>query len=138
MMAPSNRCLYRRMLSRLLRWLGALAALAVPLFLSGCDRAQPPEPVALSDVPRVLNDAFREAGAEVRQLAGTIVAAVEGKEWTKASVGMEALAGQPALTARQRNDLARCLITINTQVAEAAAAGDVQAGQLRQLQRTDK
>ncbi|MBE7499490.1 MAG: hypothetical protein HS113_04125 [Verrucomicrobiales bacterium] len=123
---------------RLLPRLGALATLAVLLLVNGCGPAKPPEPVALSEVPRVLHDTFRAAGVEVRQLAVTIVAAVEGKEWTKASVGMEALADHPALTARQRNDLARCLITINTQVAEAAAAGDVQAGQLRQLQRTDK
>jgi len=124
--------------TRLSRFLAGVAGLWLVFFAAGCDRAKPPEPVALGDVPRVLRDAFRDAGGEVRQMADSLVSAVEQQQWTQASVGLQALSEQKALSDKQRNEVARCLIAVNAQVAEAAAAGDAQAGQLQQLRRTDK
>lgn len=115
-----------------------IAVLGFALLVAGCDPAKPPAPVGIGEIPRVLTEAFRDAAGGIRSSAEAVVAAVQAKEWTSASVGLEALARQPALTARQRNEVARCLIAVNAQVADAAAAGDAQAAQLQQVQRADK
>lgn len=120
------------------RLLVGLAAVCLSLFAVGCGRPKPPEPVALGDVPRVLRDAFREGGTEIRQLADSVAGAVEKGQWTSASAAIEVLSARTDLASKQRNELARCLIAVNAQVAEAAAAGDAEAGQLQQMRRTDK
>ncbi len=127
----------RKMKSLFHRFVG-LAALGLVWLVAGCDPAKPPAPVGVAEIPHVLTEAFRDAAGAIRASADAVVASVQAKEWASASVGLEALAGEPALTARQRNEVARCLIAVNTQVADAAAAGDAQAAQLQQVQRADK
>lgn len=117
---------------------GLVGILWLAFLVTGCDRAKPPEPLALGDVPRVLREAFRGAGAGLSQSAETVAEAVEQQQWSQASVGLQALSGQRVLSEKQRNELARCLIAVNARVAEAAAAGDAEAGQLQQIQRSDK
>jgi len=67
-----------------------------------------------------------------------VVAAVGKQDWPRASMTVQALANHPELTKKQRHEVARCLIAINTELSQAAESGDVQADQLRQYRRLDK
>jgi hypothetical protein len=108
------------------------------LLAVACNRAKPPEPVALEDISRVLNEAFRAGPAEARALAGQVAEAVAAQQWTRASLAVQALSETPGLSKPQAGQVASCLIAINAQVSAAAEAGDAQAEQLREFRRIDK
>ncbi len=116
-----------------------VAALCWLLLIPGCsDSAKPVEPVALADIPSLVNAAFKDAKDPAKSLASQVVDAVEQKDWAKASVGAEALLSAPGTTAEQNKLVGRCLLAINQQVNEAAAAGNAQAEQLQQVRRAEK
>jgi hypothetical protein len=117
----------------LLTGLGALA-----LCLGACSRSNPPEPVALADVPRILRETLREGPSSARTLAADVAAAVEAKAWPKASVGIEALVAEAGLTQKQAAQVARCVIAINSQLNTAAGAGDQEASEIQTMRRQEK
>lgn len=118
--------------------LSLLAGLLLWALLPACDPGKPPEPVGAPEIPRVLQEAFKEAKAPTKDAVKQVVTAVEQKQWPQASVAIQHLSGQAGLTAAQKDAVARCLIGINQQVSEAAAAGDQQAEQVQQMRRLDK
>jgi len=113
----------------------ALLLLAGPM---GCGRNEAPSPVEAALIPAVLRETFQSAKEPVTGLVTGLVDAVEAKDWPKASVAAQALSKTTTLTAKQRDMLARCLITINTQVTEAAATGNQEAEEVRRMIRLDK
>lgn len=117
---------------------GAGALLSLLLGLGGCSRSEAPTPIELGQIPTVLRESFKEAKEPVAGLVNDLVGAVEAREWPKASVAVQALSGAAGLSAKQREAVARCLMTINTQVSEAAAAGNPQAEEIQRMIRQDK
>lgn len=113
----------------------ALLLLAGPM---GCGRNEAPSPVEAALIPAVLRETFQSAKEPVTGLVTDLVDAVEAKDWPKASVAAQALSKTTTLTAKQRDMLARCLITINTQVTEAAATGNQEAEEVHRMIRLDK
>jgi hypothetical protein len=113
-------------------------ALLLLAMVCGCDRAKPPEPVAIGDVARVLREAFAGTQGDVKGLVDGVVAAVGKRDWPRASMSVQALANHAGLTRKQDQEVARCLIAINTELSQAAESGDAQAEQLRQYRRMDK
>jgi len=104
----------------------------------GCGRREAPPPVESAQIPVVLRDTFKAAKEPLAGIARELIGAVEAGEWAKASVTAQVLSKEPALTAKQRELVARCLITINTQVTEAAATGNQDAQEVRRMIRQDK
>lgn len=116
-----------------------VVALWLLTLIPGCtDSAKPVEPVSLAEIPSLVNAAFKDAKDPAKSLASQVVDAVEQKDWAKASVGAEALLSAPGTTAEQNKLVGRCLLAINQQVNEAAAAGNAQAEQLQQVRRAEK
>ena len=113
-------------------------ALLLLALVSGCDRAKPPEPVAIGDVARVLRATFTGAKGDMKGLVDGVVAAVGKRDWPRASMSVQALANHAGLTQKQVQEVARCLIAINTELSQAAESGDAQAEELRQYRRMDK
>ncbi len=128
------------MILPILRGLGAsLAALVLLIGAAGCsDSAKPVQPVAVTEVPGLLNTAFKDAPEPAKGLAAQVVGAVEKKDWSQASVLAGALLTAPGSSAEQNKLVGRCLLAINEQVNAAAAAGDQQAEQLNQIRRAEK
>ena len=108
------------------------------LAFAGCDRSKPPEPVSLADVPRLLQEGFKDARGPVKEAVAVVVAAVEAQDWPKASLAIQSLSSQAGLEAPQQELVARCTIAINAQTAEAAAAGNEEAERIRQVHRMEK
>ncbi len=104
----------------------------------GCGRREAPPPVESAQIPAVLRDTFKGAKEPLAGIARELIDAVEAGEWAKASVTAQVLSKEPVLTAKQRELVARCLITINTQVTEAAATGNQDAQEVRRMIRQDK
>jgi hypothetical protein len=122
----------------LLSFRGGWAALLLLAVVCGCDRAKPPEPAAIGDVARVLRESFTGAEGDVKGLVDGVITAVGKQDWPRASMLVQALANQAALTKKQGNEVARCLIAINTRLSQAAESGDAQAAELREYRRMDK
>jgi hypothetical protein len=106
--------------------------------LIGCSKSEAPTPVEVGQIPAALREAFQGAKDPVAGLVADLIAAVEAREWPKASVAVQALSSATGLTKKQRETAARCLITINTQVNEAAATGNQQAEEVQRIIRTEK
>jgi len=116
----------------------SLAAGFLLAAFAGCDRAKPPEPVSLADVPRLLQEGFKDAQGPVKEAVSVVVTAIEAQDWPKASLAIQSLSSQSGLKAPQQELVARCTMAINAQMAEAAAAGNEQAEQVRQIHRMEK
>jgi len=118
-------------------WRGLAAGLLLLAF-AACDRAKPPEPVSLADVPRLLQEGFKDAKGPVKEAVTAVVTAIKAQDWPKASLAIQGLLTQAGLKPAQQELVARCTMAINAQMAEAAAAGNEQAEQVRQLHRMEK
>jgi len=118
-------------------WRGLAAGFLLVAF-AGCDRAKPPEPVSLADVPRLLQEGFKDAKGPVKEAVTAVVTALEAQDWPKASLAIQSLSTQAGLKAAQQELVARCTMAINAQMAEAAAAGNEEAEQVRQVHRMEK
>jgi hypothetical protein len=105
---------------------------------AGCDRAKPPEPVSVADIPRLLQAGFKDAKGPVKEAVANVVGAIEAQDWPKASLAIQSLSSQAGLKPPQQELVGRCTMAINAQMAEAAAAGNEQAEQLRQVHRLEK
>lgn len=116
---------------------GIVGALVL-LTAAGCDPGKPPEAVALADVPRVLQEGFKDAKDPIQKAVGEVVKAVKAQDWAQASLAIQGLSAQPGLKKPQQELVARCMMAINAQVAEAAEAGDEEAVEVRQLHRSEK
>lgn len=120
----------------------AVAALtllmSVALLLAGCSRSQPPEPIALADVPAALREAFQDAKPEFKTLIEEIIPAIQNPEYPKAFNGLQMLAARPGLTKPQRELVARCVMAVGEQMSAAASSGDAQATEFMQLYQGQK
>lgn len=115
-----------------------ITTLLVLLTFTACSKHEPPPPVEVGQIPALLEQTFKGVKDPTASLVKELVAAVEQKEWPKASVGAQALSAAAGITAKQREAVGRCLIAINQQVNEAAEAGNTQAEEVRRMIRQDK
>jgi len=106
--------------------------------LCGCSKSEAPPPIDVGQIPTALQDAFKGAKEPLAGLVNDLIAAVEARDWPKASVAVQALSGAASLGEKQRETVARCLISINAQVGEAAAGGNAQAEEIQRMIRQDK
>jgi len=116
----------------------ALFSAVLFLLLAGCGENKPPEPVAPEDAPAALREAFTSAQPATKDLVEQVAGAIEKGDLAKASVGLNSLSANQTITKEQRSLAARCLISVNEKIQQAAAQGDQQAQQFRHIQRGAK
>ncbi len=122
------------MISRIL----PLLLLGAVCVLPGCKEAQPPEPIASSEVPATVNNAFDSASPEVRAAAQEAVAALQKDEQSMALEALEALARKGELTPEQREAATKAAVSVRAGIVEAAAQGDAAAQAFLEAQRSRK
>lgn len=120
------------------RWVPFLLALVLTGLLPACRKAAPPAPAEVTAIPTLLREVFKGSPQPILDTVEEVVGCVENQAWPKASVEAQALSGNPKITSKQRETLARCLITINAQLEQAATAGNDQAQEVRRIIRQDK
>ncbi|MBI2950090.1 MAG: hypothetical protein HYY23_20850 [Verrucomicrobia bacterium] len=109
------------------------------LLVGGCTKeATPPKPIAIEQAPTSLQEVFKGAGAEAKQLVDDAVAALGAKDFGKALFALQSLSGRSDLTAPQRDMASRSLLAVNQALAEQAGSGDQSAQQVLQFQRSTK
>jgi hypothetical protein len=105
----------------------------------GCSKTEaPPKAIAVEQAPTSLEEAFKGAKPEAKQLADEAVAALGSKDYTKALFALQSLAGRSDLTPQQRDMASRSMLAVNKALAEQAGSGDEKAQQTLQLQRSTK
>jgi hypothetical protein len=118
-----------------------MVALAVLLSIIGgaCNRsASPPAPLPVEQVPAALEKAFSKAKAEPKQLAGEVAVAVQGQDYPKALLRLQALVSQSGLSKEQVSVTSRAMLTINELLQQAQARGDANAAQTLKTIRENK
>ena len=103
----------------------------------GCDKgaASAPEPLAIEELPSAMEQAFRSAKPEMKELSDQLVVLFKAKDYSKAFFIMQTLAAKSGLTEDQINTTARATLTLNSLLQAAQAAGDQKAaGTLQQYQ----
>ena len=97
----------------------------------GCRRELSRSELAkLSEIPPILEKAFKTAGAGPKQEASEIAAAVHGGDPVKAFLQLQELNAKPELTAEQRTAAARAFVAVLQQLNAAARAGNSDASKL--------
>ena len=102
--------------------------LLVTALAGGCgETVKPPTPISLEQIPAELGKAFASASAETKELSDLSVAAVQSKDFSKASMTLSALAQRPDLTKIQSRIVAGAAMTVNAALLEAESKGDPKA-----------
>lgn len=116
------------------------AMLCLPfIFLNACSQQDAaPKPVAIESAPTSFAEAFKNAKPEAKQLATEATAALESKDYARALLALQSLAGRSDLTDSQRDMASRSMLSVNQALTEQAASGNQQAQQVLQLRRTTK
>jgi hypothetical protein len=106
----------------------------------GCSKVPdpPPEPFTAEELPGAVEKAFSTSKPEAKELADAFAASVRAKDIPKAFDQMQKLATQPNHSKEQSLAIARALLTMNTLLQEAQAAGDQKATKAMQNYRFNK
>ena len=113
-----------------------LPALLLSLFLAGCEKNKPPQPLSVDQIPAAMNQAFAKAPAERKELVERAVSALQNKELSKALMVVEGLCAVPDLTPEQRETASRALLTLNQELQAAAQGGDKAAAEFQRLRQS--
>ena len=109
------------------------------LIAAGCDRsASPPVPLAVEQLPSMLEKVFGKANPEVKELVNQIISSVKAQDYTKAFADFQSLAAVPGLTREQSSVVGRGTLTVNGLMQAAAAKGDENAAQAVKVYRSTK
>ena len=103
----------------------------------GCKKdVPPPTPLPVEQFAATFSKAFAGAKAEIKDLAGQIVKAVQAQDYSTAFGQLQTLTSAPSLTQDQQSVLGRALLTVNDLLATAQSQGDQNATQtIREYQR---
>jgi len=108
--------------------LAVLCASLLVVFFVGCSKEAPPvTPISLEQIPAEMGKAFANAKAEAKEQSEAVVAALQKKDFAKASSTLDALAGSAGLSDVQYRTVAGAAMTVNTALLEAESKGDKQA-----------
>lgn len=126
-----------------LRFLPSFFLFSLPLLTmllaGGCgEDSRPPSAISLDQIPAELGKAFASAKAEVKELSGQAATAVQGKDFSKAAMALQALTQRSDLSKLQSRTVAGASITVTAALREAEAKGDKQAAQALEIRRMTK
>ncbi len=101
----------------------------------GCSHSNsPPPPLALDQLPAEFEKAFKRAPADPQGLANQVVASVRARDYGKAFMDLQALAGLPGLTKEQTLLVARGTLTLRESLQAAQSQGDQKAAEILKFQ----
>ena len=112
--------------------------LAISLAATGCKKSASPAVLTPEQVPGAVENAFKEASPEIKDLANAVVTSLQNKEEPKAFDALQNLSNRPDLTPEQREAAMRAVIALNFQLAAAAAKGDKSAEEMLEKYRATK
>ncbi len=115
-------------------------ASSVLALLSGCSRDEvpPPQAVPIAEVPKTLDEAFKNANAESRTVASLVNSALQAQDDPRAFVELQALCADPNLTPEQREAASKAMVSVNAKLLESAANGDQRATEVLNMHRARK
>ncbi len=118
-------------------WLfGLLLAIALA---TGCrEAARPVTAIPLEEIPTALTKAFASGKAETRDLTGQTAAAVQAKDYVKASTLLETLRQRPDLSNEQGRTVAGAALSVHAALVAAESSGDQQAAEVLKAQQMTK
>lgn len=112
--------------------------LAVIFLTGGCSEGKPPAAISLEQIPVEFGKAFASAKGETKELSDMVVATVQSKELSKASMALEALLRRTDLSKVQSRTAAGAAMTVNAALVEAASKGDARAAETLNVRRNTK
>lgn len=104
----------------------------------GCGGGKDPEVLSVEQVPAAVEDAFKNASPEVKESVEGVVAAVKGKDESKALLDLQEIFARPDLSPEQREAANRSMISLNQKLRTAAEQGDQRAAQALEVYRARK
>lgn len=118
--------------------LASVACAGLLLLSAGCGAGKPPKEIAAGDIPTESQTLFGKAPAEVKDLAGKALAALEAQDWAAAWVAFQALGERKDLSPEQREFVARAVMTVGAEMQQAGAQGDERAQAIQRLHSSSK
>ncbi len=116
-----------------------LSLLLLAVVTLGCDRSStPPEPIALDQLPALMDKTFAKAKPEAKDLVAQINGALNGKDYAQAVAGLQKLSGMGSLSKDQSSVIARGIVAVNQALQDAQAKGDQKAAQTLKSYRINK
>lgn len=113
-------------------FLAVLAAL-------GCHHEDgPPPPLAADQIPSAFSAGFKDAKADVKDLADKVVKALEAKDYPAAHEAVQNLAMSPNATTSQQTLSARALVSITELLQTAQSQGDEKAAEALKVYKGSK
>jgi len=107
--------------------------------LCGCRQGgEAPTVLALDQVPKAVEEAFKTAKPEVKAAVGQVVAALQAKDKVKAELAVQNLAARTDLNKAQRALTGQLLVTVNQELQAAASSGDEQAAEVVRYKHLNK
>jgi hypothetical protein len=105
------------------------AALMISCGPLGCTQSgsQPPDPLAVEQIPAEMNKAFAKAPAEIKETVEKLNGSLEAKDYIIAAQTVQTLFNLPVATKDQRMISTRAMLTINGLLQTAQAQGDQKA-----------
>lgn len=111
----------------------------VTFLTGGCGETEhPPTPISLDQIPAELGKAFSSTKGDTKELSDLAATAVQGKEFSKASMAIDALARRPDLSKLQSRTATGAAMTINAVLLQAESKGDPQAAKTLEIRRMTK
>ena len=105
----------------------------------GCHHEEgPPPPLAADQIPSAFSAGFKDAKADVKDLADKVVKALEAKDYPAAYQAVQDLAMAPGATKANQTLAARAHLTILGLLQTAQAAGDEKANEAIKLYNSTK
>ncbi len=106
----------------------SLVVALVFLTTLGCHRDEgPPPPLAADQIPAAFSAGYKDAKADVKEVADKVVKALEVKDYPAAYQAVQELAMAPGATKANQTLAARAHLTILGLLQTAQAAGDENA-----------
>lgn len=113
--------------------------LSAILILAGCSKnPAPPPPLAVERIPMELDQAFKAAQPEIKELVGKLNSSLQKKEYTEAYDAVQALGNVPGTTMAQRSLVSRAMLTIYGLLQTAQEQGNEKAAAALQYYRMTK
>jgi hypothetical protein len=109
------------------------------IIAAACGRnVAPPTPLPIEQAPAALLKAFDRAKPENKEVVNQIVGALQGQDYSKAYLSLQALAVKPGLNKEQQNITARGILTVNNLLQSAQTKGDTKAAETLNSYRINK
>jgi len=115
----------------------SVALISLSLFATACRKQTAAKPLPIDEVPKTIQNAFKESTPEVSNVVSEVVTSVH-QDQGKTLEELQTLSEQPNLTAEQRRATERAMYSVLNKLSQSAAKGDKQAEEAMKKYRATK